>query len=318
LNTAVILATGITALALFLLFSDWASLREGQVRRPAYVVVLLRWILVVALAWVLIAVASTDNPTDRTVSIIGLGGFIGALMLVPTGWFTRLIGRQATWKLRGVRVEVTQATNRLRRDPASVSQEQINDLFGRINGCRSPSTAELCDLLTAEIQDVVARTESWNEAGRRAIRIDELCRQFWGRDVPPPDFSAEEATYRWRLYRTFGLLIERGVPEADRPVRTEFVYLLRALGGYRRSDTSAFIHDVRRSALRWLADGSCDRPWIEQFDFTVLGPGAVGELRRIWGRDSVLWGAELDADDRLALQKDRAGRAAKSQARPGP
>jgi hypothetical protein len=315
LNTAVILATGITALALFLLLSDWAGLREVHVRRPAYLLVLLRWILVVTLAWVLIAVASTDQATDqvadRTISIVGLGGLIGALLLVPTSWFVRLAGRRPTWELRGVRVEVTQATNRLRRDSGSVPQKQISDLLARINGCRSPSTAELCDLLTAELEDVVARTESWNEAGRRAIRIDELCRQFWGADVPPPDFGAEEATYRWRLYRTFGQLMERGVPHADRPVRTEFVYMLRALGGYRRSDTAAFIHDVRRSALLWLADKSCDRSWIEQFDFSVLGPDAVEELRRIWGRDSVLWGAELDEDDRLALQKDRARRAAR-------
>ena len=308
MNTAVILAAGITALALFLLLSDWAGLREDHVRRSGYLVVLLRWFVVVALAWVLIAVASNDQASDRTISIVGLGGLIGALMLVPTSWFVRLAGRRPTWELRGVLVQVTQATNRLRHDSASVPQEQISDLFARINGCRTPATAELCDLLTAELEDVVARTESWNEAGRRAIRIDELCRGLWRAEVPPPDFSAEEATFRWRLYRTFGQLMERGVPHADRPVRTEFVYLLRALGGYRRSDTAAFIHDVRRSALRWLADESCDRSWIEEFDFTVLGPDAVEELRRIWGRDSVLWGAELDEDDRMALRKDQAKR----------
>jgi hypothetical protein len=312
LNTAVILAAGITALAVFLLFSDCVSLRENHARRPAYLVVLLRWILVVALAWVLIVVASTEQATDRMISIVGLGGFIAALMLVPTGWFVHLAGRRPTWELRGVRVEVTQATNRLRHDPASVPKEQIGDLLARINRCRSPSTAELCDLLTAELEDVVARTESWNEAGRRAIRIDELCRQFWGAEVPSPDFSAEEATYRWRLYRTFGQLMERGVAHADRPVRTEFVSMLRMLGRYRRSDTAAFIHDVRRSALRWLADKSCDRSWIEEFDFTVLGPDAVEELRRIWGRDSALWGAELDDDDRLGLRVDREKRAARS------
>jgi hypothetical protein len=311
LDTAAILAAGITALALFLMLADWAGLRDDHVRRPAYLLVLLRWAAVAILAWVLISVAASEQTTDRAFSIVGLGGLIGALMLIPTGWFVRLTGRRPTWQLRGVRVEVTQAANKLRHDPAAVSEEQLRALLSRINGCRTPATAELCDLLTAELEDVVARKESWNEAGRRAIRTDELCRKFWGADVPPPDFSREEATFRWRLYRTFGDLMERGTPNADRPVRVEFVYLLRALGGYRRSDTSAFIHDVRVSALGWLADRTRERSWIEEFDFSPLGPNAVDELRIIWGRDSVFWGAELDEDDRLALEKDRARRAAR-------
>ena len=311
MSMAVILAAGITALALFLMILDWLGLREGYARRPAYLFDTLRWAAGVALAWVLIEVASSADPSDRTVSIVGLGAFVGALMLIPTTWFLLLAGRRPAWELRGVRVEVTQTTNRLRNDAGSVSPEQIRLLFDRINRSRTPATAELCDLLAAEVQDVAARTESWNEAGRRTIRIYELCREFWGADMPPPDFDRAEATFRWRLYRTFGELMERGVANPDRPLKTEFVYLLRALGGYRRSDTSAFIGDVRRSALRWLADDSCDQSWIAEFDFAVLGPNAVEEMRRIWGRDSTLWGAELDEDDRVALRKDRQRRAAK-------
>jgi hypothetical protein len=311
LDTAAILAAGITVLALFLMLADWAGLRDEHVRWIAYPLVTLRWVVVAILAWVLISVAS-EEASDRILSIVGLGGLIGAMMLVPSSWFVRLAGRRTTWELRGVRVEVTQIANKLRHEPASVSGEQVREMFARINGCRTPATAELCGLLTAELEDVAARKESWNEAGRRAIRTDELCRQLWGAEVPPPDFSREEATFRWRLYRTFGDLMERGTPNADRPVRVEFVYLLRALGGFRRADTSAFIHDVRVSALRWLADRTKERSWIEEFDFSPLGPNAVEELRKIWGRDSVFWGAELDEDDRLALEKDRARRATRS------
>jgi hypothetical protein len=309
LDTAAILAAGISVLALFLMLADWAGLRDEHVRRTAYLLVLLRWAAVAILAWVLISVASSEQTADRAISILGLGGLIGAMMLVPLSWFVRLAGRRSTWELRGVRVEVTQVANKLRHDPSSVPAEQVRDVLARIDGCRTPATAELCDLLAAELEDVVARKESWNEAGRRSIRTDELCRQLWGAEVPPPDFNSDEATFRWRLYRTFGDLMERGTPSADRPVRVEFVYLLRALGGYRRSDTSAFIHDVRVSALHWLADRTKERSWIEEFDFSPLGPNAVEELRRIWGRDSVFWGAELDEDDRLALERDRVRRA---------
>ena len=309
MNTAVLFAAGISALAVFLLVAEWFGLRERHYRALAFVLSLLRWLIVVALAWALIVVADNDQSSDRSFSIVALGVFIAALMLVPTGWFERIAGRTPSWALRGVRVEVSQLTNRMRHDSASVTPEQVRGLLARMDRCRTAATAELCDLLTAEVEDVAARTESWNEAGRRTIRIDELSRGLWGSEVPPPDFDREEATYRWRLYRTFGDLMERGVAHADRPLRVEFVYLLRALGRYRRSDTSAFIGDVRRSALRWLSDKSGDNSWIQAFDFSVLGPNAVDEMRRIWGRDSVLWGAELDADDRAALEKDRARRA---------
>ena len=130
--------------------------------------------------------------------------------------------------------------------------------------------------------------------------------------MPPPDFDAAEATFRWRMYRAFGQLIDIGMDKPEAEARDEFVRLLRSLDGFRRPDTTDLIRDIRRSANLWLAKRSAERPWIEAFDFTVLGPHGPEEVKRIWGRDAALWGAELEEDDRKALEEDLARRASPS------
>jgi hypothetical protein len=209
---------------------------------------------------------------------------------------------------------VTRLSNRIRRDAGSVPPDRLRALIERIDEACIPETAELCDLLKAEVQDVLAGTESWNEAGRRTIRIDELCRGLWPDDMPPPDFEAGEATFRWRLYRTFGQLMETGVATPEPAARAEFVRLLGSLDRFRRPDTRAFIRDIRRSANRWLAKQASQQPWVEAFDFSVLGPHVLEDVKRIWSRDAALWGAELEEDDRLALQADLTRRASASRA----
>jgi hypothetical protein len=313
LNTAVITATGITALVVFLFLVEWEGLTESHARPWAHILNAARWGCVIALCWALIWAAFSAPAPERTATLIGLAALTAALMLVPVRWFVRVAGRDPTWELRWLRVEVARLTNSVRRGAGSVPPDQLRSLIARLDRAYAPKTAELCDLLAAEVQDVLAGAESWNEAGRRTIRIDELCREFWPDDMPPPDFDAGEATFRWRLYRAFGQLMDAGAETPGTEERDEFARLLGALDGFRRPDTKDLIRDIRRSGNRWLAGRASERPWIEAFDFSVLGPHGLEEVRQMWGRDSALWGAELEDDDRRALKEDVARRASVSE-----
>jgi hypothetical protein len=312
LNTAVITATGITALAVFVFLLEWVGLTEGHARPGAHILNAARWGCVIALCWALIPLAFSGPAPGRAATVLGLAALIGALMLVPVRWFVRVAGRDRIWELRWLRAEVTLLTNSVRRGAGSVPPDQLRNLIDRLDRAYAPETAELCDLLAAEVQDVLAGAESWNEAGRRTIRIDELCREFWPGDMPPPDFDADEATFRWRLYRAFGRLMDAGAKTPGTDERDEFARLLGSLDGFRRPDTKDLIRDIRRSGNRWLAGSASERPWIEAFDFSVLGPHGLEEVKQMWGRDSALWGAQLEDDDRLALKEDVARRASVS------
>ena len=309
---AVIAATGITALVVFLFLAEWAGLTESHARHWAHILNAARWGCVIALCWALIWAAFSAPAPERTATLVGLAALTGALMLVPVRWFVRLSGRDPFWELRRIRVEVTRLTNAVRRGGGSVPPDQLRSLLDRLDRARDPATAELCNLLAAEVQDVLASSESWNEAGRRTIRIDELCRKFWPDGMPAPDFDAGEATFRWHLYRTFGQLMDAGVATSGTEEREEFARLLGSLDGFRRPDTKNLIRDIRRSGNRWLAERSSERPWIEAFDFSVLGPNGLEEVRQMWGRDAALWGAELEEEDRRTLEEDLARRASVS------
>jgi hypothetical protein len=266
--------------------------------------------VVIVLSWVLIPAAAADSSPQRAATIVGLAGLIGAVILIPVRWFVRLGGREPTWELRRAKVEVAQIANRVRRNPSAVPASRLQDAIARLAALRTPETGELCDLLTAELSDFLTGAESWNEAGRRSIRIDHLCRAIWPDDMPPPDFDAREATFRWHLYRTFGQMMELGTPQPTRAARYAFEQLLDSLPQYRRDFTFRFIDAVNQSADRWLALPVANRPWIESFEFKALGPDGLAEVKRIWGREAAMWGAELDDSDRLALQEDLARRAA--------
>ena len=316
MNAAIVPAAGISVLAVFFFLLESESLSEGHARVRTQVLNAARWAFVIALAWVLIPIAFSQTGPQRAPTIFSLVALVGAFLLVPVRWFVRLGGRQPTWELRRVKIETTQLANKVRRDPAAVVPADIAAAIGRIEALRTPETVDLCDLMVAELSDLMRGAESWNVAGRRTIRIDELSRQLWPGAMPPPDHDPTEATFRWRMYRTFGELIEVGVAGLPRASRTQFRCLLRSLGTFRRPDTAAFIADAIRSANQWLAESSADRPWIEALDFSVLGPNGLDEVKQIWGRDAALWGAELDDTDRRALVADALKPAQPSQAQP--
>ena len=309
MNPAVIAAAGITVAAIFLFLAEKDSLADGHVLVRTYLIDAVRWGIVVVLSWLLIPVAMADSSPQRVTTILGLAGLMGAVILIPVRWFVRLGGREPTWELRRIKIEVARLANRVRRDPASVSASRIRDAIARIEALKPHNNPELCDLLTAELSDLLAGVERWNEAGRRSIRIDQLCRQIWPDDMPAPDFLPAVATSRWRLYRTFGEMIEIGSSQQTDDALDAFDRLRTSLDAYRTSDTYRFIDAVQQSADRWLAWSVPGTRWIESFDFAALGPDALVEVRLLWGREAALWGAHLDDEDWAALDQDRARRA---------
>jgi hypothetical protein len=266
--------------------------------------------VVIVLCWLLIPAAEANPGPQRAATIVGLAGLIGAVILIPVRWFVRLGGREPSWELRRARVEVAQISNRVRRNPTSVPVARIQDAIARLAALRTADTAELCDLLTAELSDFMSGAESWNEAGRRSIRIDQLCRSIWPDDMPVPDFDFQEATFRWHLYRTFGQMMELGAARPSSATRRTFEQARDSLVRFRRDSTFRFLDAVHQSADRWLAPAVPDRPWIESFEFKALGPDGLAEVKRIWGREAAMWGAQLDDGDLRAIAQDLARRAA--------
>jgi hypothetical protein len=306
---AAIAAAGITVLAIFSFLAEGDGLAAGHVRVRTQILNILRWAIVITLSWALIPTAFVQPGSDRAATVIGLALLIGATMLIPVRWFVQLGGRQPTWELRRAKVELGVLTNRIRRDKGTVPTVRLRETIDRIEAIRAPDTVELCDLMIWQLDDLIAGRESWNEAGRRSLRIDELSRELWPDDMPPPEHEPDEATFRWHLYRLFGRLMEIGATDLTPDSRAEYRALLGSIDEFRRDDTLRFIDAVCRSTDRWLANHVSGRPWIAGYDFEALGPGGLGEVRAIWGRDATMWGAHLDDDDLRALEEDLARRA---------
>jgi len=318
MNETLTAAAGISVLATFFFLLQGERMREGHARVQAQLLNAVRWGLVLVLAWVLVPVAFSQTGSQRGPTILGMVALLGALMLVPVRWFVNIGGREPTWELRRVKLESTKLANMVRRNRASVPSVRLTDAIALIREHKTAQTAELCDLMVAELEDLRRGVESWNEAGRRTIRIDEISRELWPGALPPPECDRAEATFRWRLYRAMGDLMEAGSTAASVASCKKFRAVLNEMAGFRRLDTEVLIDALEASAKRWVADSWNDKPWIEGFDFARLGPEVVDCVKLLWGRDSVLWGAELDDSDRLALADDLAARAKAAAAAPAP
>jgi hypothetical protein len=314
MNTAVVSAVATTALAIFFFVAEGDGLSEAHARTRAQVLNAVRWAVVIALSWVLIPSAASQSGPDRVPTVVGLALLIGATILIPVRWFVQLGGRDPIWELRRTKTEVSLLANKVRLGKGAVPVSRLEETISHIRAIRTPSTAELCDLLAAQIDDLIAGRESWNEAGRRSIRIDELSREVWPYDVPPFEVHLDEATFFWRLYRHFGRMMEIGSVDATPDSLREFSELMVSLDEFRRSDTYRFVDAVLQSADRWLDNPIKDTPWIAGYDFEALGPDGLDEVLRLWRRDAVLWGAHLDDEDRLALKEDLARHAEETAA----
>jgi hypothetical protein len=210
--------------------------------------------------------------------------------------------------LRRAKLEVAELANQIKQGRATGTPARLKETADRILLLRTPRTAELCDLMIAELDDLIAGYESWNGGGLRSIRMDELARELWSDEMPPPDNDPGEATFRWYLYKTFGRMMEIGAGDPSPEGRGEFHRLIDSLEEYRRPDTGAFLDAVRKSADAWIRNPPAGRPWIASYDFEELGPAGLEEIRWIWGREAAMWGASLDEEDLRNLQDDLARR----------
>lgn len=315
---AIVATAGITAVAVFFFLIESDGLSQIHVRVRTQLLNTTRWAFVVALTWLLIPAAFSQDSADRPVTIIGMVGLAGALILIPVRWLVRIGGREHTWELRSARLEVARLANRIRRDPEFIIGDRIDQAIARIEALRTPSTRELCDLMLAHLHDLAVGSESWNEAGRRSIRLNEISREMWPGDVPLPDYDGDELTFRWRLYKDFGRLMEVGAGPRTKASTNEFEMLLASLEEFERPDTSAFIADVRRSGRHWLKGEHGIAPWIDSYHFEALGPNGFEEVLALWGRDSALWGARLDEEDLRAIAEDLAKRRSAEAVAPRP
>ena len=322
MSAAFIAAAGVTALAVFLFVVESRGLSEGHARVRVQLLDAARWASVIALSWVLIPAAFSQPGPERAATILGLTALIVAVILIPVRWFIRMGGRRGAWELRRAKLEVARLANQIKQGRATVTPTRMQETADRIRLLRTPSTAELCDLMIAEIDDLIAGDESWNGGGRRSIRMDELARALWPEEMPPPDNDPTEATFRWNLYKTFGRMMEIGAGDPSPEVRGEFNRLVDSLEEYRRPDTGAFLDAVRKSADAWIRNPPAGRPWIASYGFEELGPTGLEEIRSIWGREAAMWGALLDEEDLRALQDDLArreeSRAARDDSRAAP
>lgn len=308
MSAAFIAAAGVTALAVFLFVVESRGLSEGHARVRVQLLNASRWAFVIALSWSLIPAAFSQPGPDRAATILGLTALIGALILIPVRWFIRMGGRRGAWELRRAKLEVARLANQIKQGRATVTTARLQETADRIRLLRTPGTAELCDLMIAEIDDLIAGYESWNGGGRRSIRMDELARDLWPDEMPPADNDPAEATFRWYLYKTFGRMMEIGARDPSAALRGEFRRLMGSLEEYRRPDTGAFLDAVRKSAGAWIRKPPAGRPWIASYDFEELGPAGLEEVRLIWGREAAMWGAFLDEEDLRDLKNDLARR----------
>ena len=97
MSAAIVAAAGISALAVFFLLVESESLSDGHARVRTQVLNSARWAFVIALAWVLIPVASSESGPQRGTTILGMVALVGALLLVPVRWFVRIGGREPRW-----------------------------------------------------------------------------------------------------------------------------------------------------------------------------------------------------------------------------
>ncbi|HEX7491465.1 MAG TPA: hypothetical protein VF337_07155 [Candidatus Limnocylindrales bacterium] len=304
MTAAIMLAAAITALAIFFFVVEGDDLSEAHARTRTQVLSAARWAVVIACSWLLIPAATSQSGPDRVATVLGLALLIAVTILVPVRWFVQMGGRDPIWELRRTKTEVSLLANRVRLGKGTVPVSRLEETIARLRALRAPSTAELCDLLAAQVDDLMAGREAWNEAGRRSIRIDELSREIWPQDMPPYEVDADEATFSWRLYRHFGKMMELGSAVATPASLRRYRQLAVSIDEFRRPDTFRFIDAVLQSADRWLANPIEGAPWIDGYDFAALGPDGLEEVLKLWRRDAALWGAHLDDEDLSALQED--------------
>jgi hypothetical protein len=131
--------------------------------------------------------------------------------------------------------------------------------------------------------------------------MHEIEQGLYGDLARRAELDRAEATFRWRLYRTFAWLIDAGDPDMSPDLRLRFEGLLDELHEFKRPDTERFIELVEESATSWLSSDPKSGPWLPAAGLVALGPVINDEYSRLWPATTVFFGAQLDERDMVHL-----------------
>ncbi len=239
-----------------------------------------------------------------------------ALFLIPLRLVVRAGGVESVREIYGWYVAAARLKDKGNAPLPADDELELRQIRSRLRAVRDPRLTEWIDLMVANVDDWIRVTYWPLGLGLRLIRLHELDVELLGTDAPRAELSSDEATFRWRLFRVFARMRDCG--GATRTAETEdyFRSLSRQLDGFRRPDTESFIDAVQGSARSWLSEGSPGSgPWGQLEGISALGPAADAAYWSIWPYLQVMWGAELDEEDRallansLATHPDNAGAA---------
>ena len=274
-------------------------LLEDRARTRALLVDAIR---LVAVAAMFLALPVAE---PRPLATIGLGLAAFAFIAVPSTWMLAIGGMDQKWDLRRVQDEAAALMARYPSPMPADGAEKMRRIARYVRGLRTSQTAELCDLLIERYDDWVRGSHSPLCVARRSIRIYDLQRGLYPEDVRPMEQPEQEATFRWRLYRTVMGLADCGLANPTVEQEAEFRDLLTRLAEYRRDDTAEFVDGWRTSGEAWLSRGPSRGPWKPGAGATAGGKTFEDLRGELWPRTSTFWGAILDEEDHLELRTVR-------------
>lgn len=293
-----IVSLGLVALLTLLFQVERRALLQARARQRAVVLSGVRYVLAMLLFLTL------QFAYPNWLLTIDIGLFVFALLIVPTSLIARIGGQDPAHELRYIQREAAALMAANPSPPPAESAATMRQFIERIDRLRTDDTRELCNLLAARYSDWLEGSSRLLDLGRRSIRVYEIDRELYGDEIKPPDHDQDEATFRWRLYRVFGELVDVGAMGRSSEVRTKFKKLLGELESYRRPDTAGFIDSVRGSAQAWLRSRK-KGAWHPAIGVGETGQSIEQAQRALWPSASVFWGAILDEEDRRELAPAR-------------
>jgi hypothetical protein len=278
-------------------YGDGADFSRAHAKRRTY------WLNALRIGLSLAAVLAVVGPLGfhKSVASYSLAIAAALLFILPARWVGRLGGVEPKWALRSLENDIGTLISDSRRDRTPDEVSAMRSMMNRIGECRTNKTNELCDIVLANCGDWIDGAYDPSRLGLRSVREYELEQALYGRNARRPELDVQEATFRWRLYRAFGAMVDYGMAEQSQDARAAFAALANELNDYRRPDTEGFIDAVQESARAWLSSYPADSQWPPHGRLEDLGPAIVDGYSELWPSTTVFWGAELDADDRASL-----------------
>jgi hypothetical protein len=280
-----------------------SELRQAHARVRARVLNAVR----VGTAYSLLVLALLARAQSVAMVMV-LGAAALALMLAPTSWLLRAGGLERAWEIR----QTFESAWQLRFDegmplsPSTVAA--LQKLRVRLDSLRTSDLSEWIELMVADIDDWIRGARWPLGQALRLIRRHEIDVELLGAEAPLAQRSPEEATFLWHMYRLYARMLDAGAAPRSAEVDLLFEGYLDGLDQFRRLDTLAFIDAVQASARAWLGSGPKADPWPPVAGIEGLEPGMDTPSKTIWPNVHVLWGAELDEDDRRELATSLTGR----------